>query len=191
MKPAPKDSRNPHYKQKYADLTSIWESAREPLTKNGLSVMQEPTNDDHYVSIKTFIFHTSGEWIEFDPLKIPMKNKDAHSVGAAITYGKRYAFCSSLGITTGEEDDDGNSNSILNYKHEPSHEQDEHADYTDAQSIAALKSLGLGNDVPDILEWLKQRSNEKKMSLKYQINALSNGFREKGLAEFKEWKAQK
>ena len=35
-----KDSANPFFKSRYADLQSVWEACRKPLTDNGLSVQQ-------------------------------------------------------------------------------------------------------------------------------------------------------
>ena len=40
MEGAKKDANNPHFKTNYADLASVWSAIREPLTKNGLSVVQ-------------------------------------------------------------------------------------------------------------------------------------------------------
>jgi hypothetical protein len=41
IKPASKDSTNPHFRSKYADMASVIEAVREPLAKHGLSVVQE------------------------------------------------------------------------------------------------------------------------------------------------------
>jgi len=35
-----KDSSNPFFKSSYADLASVWDAIRKPLSDNGLSVMQ-------------------------------------------------------------------------------------------------------------------------------------------------------
>ena len=40
-----KDSANPFFKSKYADLSSCWDAAREPLTANGLAVIQTLDSD--------------------------------------------------------------------------------------------------------------------------------------------------
>ena len=39
---AKKDSANPFFKSKYADLASVWEACRKHLSDNGLSVTQCP-----------------------------------------------------------------------------------------------------------------------------------------------------
>ena len=38
LKPVKKESTNPFFKSKYADLTAIWDNIREPLKANGLAV---------------------------------------------------------------------------------------------------------------------------------------------------------
>jgi len=42
IKGAVKDSQNPFFKSSYADLESVWDACRKPLTDNGLSVVQIP-----------------------------------------------------------------------------------------------------------------------------------------------------
>jgi ERF superfamily len=106
MKPAIKDSTNPHFKSKYSDLSSVMEAIREPLGSQGLSIWQDATLDEQGVNITTRIVHISGQWVEFGPLTIPLGKKDAHAVGSACSYGKRYALCAALGVVS--DDDDGN-----------------------------------------------------------------------------------
>ena len=40
MAGARKDTANPFFKSSYADLQSVWDAIREPLSSNGLSVIQ-------------------------------------------------------------------------------------------------------------------------------------------------------
>jgi hypothetical protein len=109
MKPAAKDSVNPHFKSRYSDISSIWEAIRGPMTANGLTIWQNVTTEEGFVCITTRIVHSSGQWVEFGPLNVPLSKKDAHGVGSAISYGKRYALCAAVGVVSGDEDDDGNA----------------------------------------------------------------------------------
>src|SRR5690554_1033431 len=93
MRPAVKDSTNPHFRSKYSDLSSVMDAIREPIGNHGLSVWQDATLDDSGVNVTTRIVHVSGQWVEFGPLTIPLSNRDAHAVGSACSYGKRYALC--------------------------------------------------------------------------------------------------
>lgn len=107
MKSAAKDSNNPFFKSRYSNLESIWDAMREPFSKNELSAVQDVFTTDNGVSITTTILHSSGQWMEFGPLEIPISKRDAQSVGSATTYGKRYALGAACGVVSGEEDDDG------------------------------------------------------------------------------------
>ena len=107
MGAAKKDSNNPHFKSKYADLAAVLEAAKKPLGDNGLALLQDVTRTVGGVSITTRIAHKSGEWIEFGPLEIPLSKMDAQGVGSAVSYGRRYAAQAALG--QGSEDDDGNA----------------------------------------------------------------------------------
>lgn len=105
MKPAVFNKTNPHFKNKYADFASCMECCREPLTSNGLAVMQYPTTIDGKLTLVTLLAHTSGQWIESHFPLNPMKN-DSQSIGSAMSYGKRYCLSSLVGIVS-EDDDDG------------------------------------------------------------------------------------
>lgn len=107
MKPALKDSANPFFKSRYSNLESVWEAIREPLCKNELTAVQDVFTTENGVSISTTLLHSSGQWMEFGPLEIPLSKKDAQSVGSATSYGKRYALCAACGVVSGDEDDDG------------------------------------------------------------------------------------
>lgn len=110
LKPAGKDGVNPLYKSRYSDINAVWEALREPLTSNGLSVWQDALTQEGGVSVATRVVHCSGEWVEFGPFFVPLGiKKDAHGIGSATSYAKRYSLCAALGITSSDEDDDGNA----------------------------------------------------------------------------------
>ena len=106
MTPASTDSTNPHFRSKYANLESVIDAFRIPLCSNGLAFWQDVTTTESQVMISTRIIHSSGQWVEFGPLCIPVGKKDAHGIGSATTYGKRYALCAAMGVAPGEIDDD-------------------------------------------------------------------------------------
>jgi hypothetical protein len=112
MEPAVKDAVNPAFvrdgkKSTYADLAANVEAARPHLAANGLSVVQEATTIERGVAVATCILHSSGQWIQFDPITVPLGKADAHGVGSATTYARRYALGAALGLVA--EDDDGNA----------------------------------------------------------------------------------
>lgn len=106
-----KGSENPFFKSKYSDLSEVWEAIRKPLTDAGLSVLQCPESINGEVIIKTLLLHNSGQFIETDLSLKPVKT-DPQGIGSCITYGRRYALQSIIGISP--EDDDGNKASGLN-----------------------------------------------------------------------------
>lgn len=100
---AKKDSENPYFKSKYADIASLIEAIRQPLSRNGLAYLQS-INDD---TILTYLFHSSGEWIKtVYPFVVEQIGK-IQATGAAATYARRYALMMTLGVPA--EDDDGES----------------------------------------------------------------------------------
>ncbi|HEM9634194.1 TPA: ERF family protein [Streptococcus agalactiae] len=108
-----KDAKNPFFKSKYVPLENVVESITETASKNGLAFSQFPSQDETGIlTVGTLVMHDSGEWIEYDPIKIkPVKN-DPQAVGSAITYAKRYALSAIFGITS-DQDDDGNEASKI------------------------------------------------------------------------------
>lgn len=113
LPPAKRDSTNPFFRSTYADLTSVWDSCRELLAKNGLSVIQgNSVGSDNTVIVETILAHDSGEWIQSD-LCLPLSKNDPQGVGSAITYGRRYGLAAIVGIVA-DVDDDGNQASARN-----------------------------------------------------------------------------
>jgi ERF superfamily len=107
MQAAIKDKINPFYKSSYADLGSVWDSARPVLSKYGLCVMQttEINAEKNQIIMVTTLAHTSGQWMKsYLPLN-PAKN-DSQGVGAAITYLRRYSLSALVGVVC-DDDDDG------------------------------------------------------------------------------------
>jgi hypothetical protein len=107
LRPAAKDARNAHFGSKYADHAAIVEASKV-YPRHGIAIFQDVTVGDPGVAVTTRLTHTSGQWLEFGPLVVPVGKRDAHGVGSAATYAKRYALASALGIAA-DDDDDGNA----------------------------------------------------------------------------------
>ena len=104
---AKKDSENPFFKSKYADLESVWDACRDLLAGNGLSVMQFPGEFiDGTMSMTTILAHSSGEWIGQE-MSLPVSKPDAQGSGSALTYMRRYALAAVIGVV--QADDDANA----------------------------------------------------------------------------------
>ncbi len=109
MQHAIKDSVNPHFKSKYADLASVIDAIRVPLSENGLSFMQPIRIENNVNVLDTILFHTSGQWIKSTvAVNVDGTNRNAiQAFGAALSYLRRYSLSSLIGIS--QDDDDGNS----------------------------------------------------------------------------------
>ena len=101
---AVKDSVNPHFRTRYADLASCWDACRKALTSNGIAVVQMPEKDATGYYVETLLTHSSGEWIA-SKCYIALSKDDAQGLGSAITYARRYGLSAMVGICP--EDDDG------------------------------------------------------------------------------------
>lgn len=114
---ASKDCANPFFKSKYADLSSVWTACREPLSKNGLTVLQTVQQNDQGDVLFTMLGHTSGQWISSTmPIRIKMEGKggnELQALGAAITYLRRFSLSALVGVAP---DDDNDGNTAANYK---------------------------------------------------------------------------
>jgi hypothetical protein len=107
MRHAKKDNINPHFKSKYADLSSVIDEIREPFAENGLSLVQVPGNDGPIINCTTLIMHESGQWIKGLFGLTPVQSTPQAS-GSCLTYVKRYSIQSMAGLGSGD-DDDGNA----------------------------------------------------------------------------------
>lgn len=126
---AVKDSDNPFFHSKYADLATVWDACRSALTENKLAVVQSPRTSflsepvietvqkagseprnrvkvATTVDLKTTLIHASGEWVS-STVSAMLANADPQSIGSAITYLRRYGLSALVGIA--QVDDDGNA----------------------------------------------------------------------------------
>tara|TARA_R100000458_G_C8189105_1_gene183402 strand:+ start:9 stop:470 length:462 start_codon:yes stop_codon:yes gene_type:complete len=108
MEGAQSKSSNPFFKSSYADLHTVMESSLPHLNKHGLSVVQgNRYGADNGFYVTTTLLHESGQWMRSE-IRMPIGGKkDAHAVGSAMTYGRRYGLSAMVGIA--QFDDDGNN----------------------------------------------------------------------------------
>lgn len=105
MDAAVKDSKNPFFKSKYADLDSVLSVIRPVLGKHGIAFTQPLESDENGYYIVTELLHISGEKIG-SRLKLILNKHDMQGLGAAATYARRYCAASICGCS--QIDDDGN-----------------------------------------------------------------------------------
>ena len=108
VKDPTRNGENPHFKSKYVQLDGLLAAVRPILANHGLSLMQSTGGDGVNISVSTLIMHTSGEWIETEPLVLKAQQATPQGAGSACTYGRRFSLSAALGVAW-DDDDDGNA----------------------------------------------------------------------------------
>jgi hypothetical protein len=91
---------------RYAPLSSGLEIARKTLGQHEIATVQTTAIDQAagIVNLTTLLAHSSGEWIASDWPVCPIAETERpHRMGAALTYARRYALFTLVGIA-GEDD---------------------------------------------------------------------------------------
>ena len=114
---ASKDSANPYFRSRYADLASIWDAIRGPLSEHGLAVVQPVRVEGSSVTVTTLLAHASGQWISSDlTMTAQRQMKDGggwekldspQAIGSCITYARRYALAAMAGVAPEDDDAEG------------------------------------------------------------------------------------
>lgn len=151
---AVKDSANPFFKSRYADLSSVVKALKEPFANNGLSYVQFPIAEDNRIGISTRLMHSSGEWLEQD-FAIPLAKLDPQSAGSALTYFRRYSLAAVCGIP--QVDDDAESAMVQARKTVDDWKREL------ADSITAIQEGIAAGDIPAAAEaWFELSEDEKQ-----------------------------
>lgn len=107
MKNAHLNKTNPHFKSKYADLSSVREATMPALAKHGLGILQKPTLKDGRFVLVSRLIHKSGVVVDECEYPLTVEGKP-QQVGSEITYARRYTWAALCGISA-DEDDDANA----------------------------------------------------------------------------------
>ncbi len=91
---------------RYASLASGLEIVRKTLGRHEIATVQTTAidTDTQTIRLTTLLAHASGEWISSDwPVCAVSETAAPHRMGAALTYARRYALFTLVGIA-GEDD---------------------------------------------------------------------------------------
>jgi hypothetical protein len=91
---------------RYAPLSSGLEIVRKTLSQHEIATVQTTSIDEPagLIRLSTVLAHASGEWIASDwPVCAITETTAPHRMGAALTYARRYALFTLVGIA-GEDD---------------------------------------------------------------------------------------
>jgi hypothetical protein len=97
-----KNSTNPHFKNKYADINGLIETVEPVLLEYGLLLMQPIENG----LVSTLIIDIESGDKVVSSMRLP-EIQDPQKIGSAVTYYRRYTLQSLLSLQA--EDDDANS----------------------------------------------------------------------------------
>jgi ERF superfamily len=89
---------------RYASLSSGLDLVRKCLGQQEIAVVQATALDQDLIRLTTTLVHSSGEWVSSDWPVCPVSETAVpHRLGAALTYARRYALFTLVGIA-GEDD---------------------------------------------------------------------------------------
>lgn len=162
--PLIKDGMNPAFKSKYATLEAVQGAAFPALAKNGLVVLQSARVDwgedgKPMVIVGVALWHTASEEMVAQEIALPPVQSTSQGIGSAITYGRRYALMTLLGLAP--DDDDGNSASNTPVQGRPVNQpkpqqaaaKAEPAQTPDAQNSNEEKVKVAPSLIPDRPQW--------------------------------------
>ena len=97
------------FSYRYADLADIQRAIAAPLHNHGLAVTFDTQENGQNLDVICTVHHIAGhsQSARFPvPVDHGARMNAAQQVGAALTYGRRYALTAALGIVTADEDND-------------------------------------------------------------------------------------
>jgi len=156
----PKNKTNPHYNSKYVDLSDGLDVIRKTLSSHGIAFVQGTKAHDNHIVLHTRLIHTSGQWMEST---YPVSGfEKPQAMGSALTYARRYAIFSLVGVA-GEEDDDGNAAQEGKPAAAAKKPMKPGITPEDSEKILSVMSatLELATSLEDLKDWANSNQNAK------------------------------
>lgn len=107
---------NPHFKNKYADLSELWRVVRAATKGTGLFVRNEVVTDGEKAAVAT-VANYGEQSVEMARVPVNLFGKP-QEVGSSLTYAKRYSLAMAFGLAA-DEDDDGEEAMKAQYQPKP------------------------------------------------------------------------
>ena len=104
---AERNSENPHFRSKYADLGNVIAACVPGFAAHNITYWQGIRHKEIGPVLVTMLIHVSGETLEDDGMPLLNKKGDMQGLGSALTYARRYGLLAAAGIAP--VDDDGNA----------------------------------------------------------------------------------
>ena len=164
VKSALKDSFNPGFKSRYADLSAVKDAIGDCLSKNDIAVVQaHDILESGVVVLKTRLMHKSGQWLESQYHIKPVK-EDPQGYASATTYARRISLASMVGVVA-DEDDDGNAASQRGNYEPPARQapppKPDPVPAAKSYVDEAIKAIGTLTDAASLNAWVE--ANKSKL----------------------------
>ena len=91
---------NPHFRNQYADLTSVIDTVTPVFNEHGITVTQFLVGSQ----LVTQLLHESGEYLR-SSVELPLDRKGPQAFGSALTYLRRYTLQAIAGVNAENDDD--------------------------------------------------------------------------------------
>lgn len=108
MGKAIKDAENPHFRSRYADLSSVVDAVRPALNAHGIAFFHVPQQNEFGHAMDTILYHGDSETEIKATVPLILGKQDMQGYKSATTYAKRIGLESVTGIAP-DDDDDGNA----------------------------------------------------------------------------------
>jgi hypothetical protein len=94
------------YSYKYADITDVLSAVRPHFARFGITILQPTRIEGNALQVATRIVHDKTGQFEESLYPVAAIGADHQALGSALTYARRYALCSMIGLAP-DEDADG------------------------------------------------------------------------------------
>ena len=147
------------YSYKYADITDVLSAVRPHFAKHGLTILQPTRIDGNALQVATRIVHDVTGQFEESLYPVAAIGADHQALGSALTYARRYALCSMIGLAPDEDADGQNAAASGPPRQEPQRPSAHAARKTDMWPRFVEKVRGF-TDLDELEVWWASASTQ-------------------------------
>ncbi len=190
---------NKHLHATYATISDDLNAVMDALNDAGLVLVQSMDRAEGGIDVETRIIHAeSGEWMAGTVI-VPVDKNNAHGVGSAFTYGKRYGLTALCALGNADDDSGGGETAIAAPPKNSTGRRTESVRATVQREMGMLEvderrmddfasSLKAALDAEDAggcAELLSELTHDERLAIDQRMNS-----KERGLLKFYEQKAK-
>jgi len=151
----------------FCPLPEIDKRLREPLSRCQLSYRFETLNEADKYGVRCIVSHVSGHsesTAMYAPADDSGNKNSIQGIGSTTTYLQRYTLIAAFGLTTADEDDDGQSNSDLPFARVLQHNE-LLRDRNIMRAVLDIKDCLAEDDYETVVGYLAAMPEETKSAL--------------------------